>query len=274
MSYTQLSLTDLDALVILTQGLHEANTPGKRDTLNLLDSEDDVLKMRAKALDSLAFLSVSEPRGEVIAIGAKVSQNVEGGGVVVLVAANGTRLDRRVAEHLRNILDQLKEIRTAYLQLPESDPSPRSRVPSLIQNPPSTPYEDKLFKFRIALIKHSWLKLGQRFRKNHRPRDFMETAHWVLHKAPLQGDNQQLNKDQAPVLATLRAEAAGSYEKTLERGLVMVEKLDRRLTLQTPEDKDCAFVAEGLLFMHSVSGKCFRPETTFAKNWDIFTKSA
>ncbi|KAJ6591069.1 hypothetical protein DFH09DRAFT_1138481 [Mycena vulgaris] len=153
--------TDPNYLAILARGLTDANDQSKREEAKRID--DPLIKRRARVLDSLAYILVSHPQRQVVAVGAVL----DGPGTALLLVAENDPLPE-TPEHLEDVVERLRDIRRLEPNLTGSS------LPAYLEG--TSEVEQKIVELEELVLDHVWDKLSQRFTKDSRHENFLATA--------------------------------------------------------------------------------------------------
>ncbi|EIM90157.1 uncharacterized protein STEHIDRAFT_153990 [Stereum hirsutum FP-91666 SS1] len=136
---------DLQTLFTLASGLPEPNAENVRRATSSQVKDD---RRTHQLLDALATLAVCKAKGQVVAVGVTITQDL-----VTLYVAENCPVPQTVVNHLKDIVRCIRDIRS---RIPGSPP--------YVQDPAIIKQLDDL---EDRVIGYAWPKLRQRFRKRY-----------------------------------------------------------------------------------------------------------
>lgn len=139
---------DLQTLSTLASGLPEPNAQNLRRTTSSQVKDD---RRTPQLLDALAALAVCKAKGQVVAVGVTITQDL-----VTLYVAENCPVPQTVVNHLKDIVRCIRDIRSFAPRIPGSPP--------YVQDPAIIKQLDDL---EDRVIGYAWPKLRQRFRKRY-----------------------------------------------------------------------------------------------------------
>lgn len=139
---------DLQTLFTLAAGLPNPNAENPQ--------RDNSLKAKGnrripQLLDALAALAVCDAKGQVVAVGATITQEL-----VTLHVAENRPVPENVIDHLKVVVHRIKEIRSLVPRIPGSLPYAQDSV-----------LHKGLDDLEERMIEYAWPKLRQRFCKRY-----------------------------------------------------------------------------------------------------------
>ncbi|KAJ7693973.1 hypothetical protein B0H17DRAFT_846655, partial [Mycena rosella] len=163
-------------LAFVARGLDETALQQRQGKAQ--SSIDETLIQRGAAtLDSLAYVLVSRPQNQVVAVGARVLESAvpDEPGIIIFATENQTPVPGLI-EHLQNIFTRLQRV---HALLPPQ-PTENRRFPLLIAAflPSSTKsdFERELINLELSILVHAWKTVQRRFQKEDRHLRFLATA--------------------------------------------------------------------------------------------------
>ncbi|KAI0696021.1 hypothetical protein C8T65DRAFT_664232 [Cerioporus squamosus] len=187
-------VTDPDRLVFFLSGLREENMADRRRTPLIDDNNKTVHRSfrTAMVLDALARLLVHEVDGPGQVFAVAIVPRSLTHSLARLIISENSEVTEAAMNHARSILQDFYAVRKLVDNLfPGGDsPPPQLHIPSFI--PPHTDdlVQRKLVGIETAIIRHSWSKIGKRFRKANRHTAFFDVSDVIL--APGAKDSDRL----------------------------------------------------------------------------------
>jgi hypothetical protein len=260
-SDTDTRLLDPNYLSFISRSLDEASNEGRTRKAHVSISDNLTLR-QAHVLDSLAYVLVSEPENQVVAVGAQLLPGNTNTPVRILVAENHTVFPE-VKKHLNDIFTRLQRIHATQ---PQRDGSYHVQI---FIEVPDTPHQSELVGLELAILKYSWAKLRHRFTKNQWHRNIITTVDDICGSPADQ--RVDLNEDERQLLNRLQM-SPDLDRKQLEDLSLDVELIESVLSGSADDHHGVARVR---LHLHAMlAGKpALEKKSMFLQVWNLFIQS-
>ncbi|EER45360.1 predicted protein [Histoplasma capsulatum H143] len=170
---------DVEHLIALLTEVNPQNELPRRAKIPLEDPFHDRLR---NVLDAIASVLISQPKGEVIAVGMQSQQNGSEKGIILTLASN-TGINNKTFEHARELISDLKalgddfaehrkiveqETQISQIKSQQSELS-RAESPEIDESKFSSHLRQKVHDFRAKVFLFALPKIYQRLHKRYQP---------------------------------------------------------------------------------------------------------
>ncbi|EEH02684.1 predicted protein [Histoplasma capsulatum G186AR] len=174
-----MDVQDVEHLIALLTEVNPQNELPRRAKIPLEDPFHDRLR---NVLDAIASVLISQPKGEVIAVGMQSQQNGSEKGIILTLASN-TGINNKTLEHARELISDLKalgddfaehrkiveqETQISQIKSQQSELS-RAESPEIDESKFSSHLRQKVHDFRAKVFLFALPKIYQRLHKRYQP---------------------------------------------------------------------------------------------------------